>query len=209
MSDDPILDSFFARFAEHLIPEAFGRPTSADRVELEPDGLTAADPPRFEAWLEGRLHEALTAAWPVEHPRAVVFLSDGVLCWRYEECGCGYLDCALRPAAEEAVAVDTPWVLGAWLPRPLPRWEPVLDQDGNELHEILVGPEDRRWLATWYAEGRGRGVATSRAGVISLDGEVATWCHEVPPRETPAGRQLHRILLRHPARRRHPLRRRR
>jgi hypothetical protein len=170
--DDPALDAMLADFADHLVPEAFATPTLAHRVALEPVELTGlADDGDallwFDRWVEARIVDALEGSWPHDPPLTVVYVSDGHLLRRYEECGCGYLDCATNPARDEVAALATPWVFAAHLPRPRPTWQVVTNEHGAELDEVLVASAEIRWTVVWYAEARrSRGVADPRrAGV--------------------------------------------
>ena len=137
----------------------------------------------------------------------MVFTSDGELLRCYHHDGCGHFDWFLKRVRDEAAAIETPWVFGATLPRPQPFWELLVDDDGNEIDEILRPPSSSRWTATWYAEARGGGVASTVAGCLHLDGEQVTCRVPLEVRETAATRACHRILYGHPARRRHSLRR--
>lgn len=208
--DDPVLDAALAEFADHLVPEAFELPTRAHRVSLEPFDLRAlaVDPDAdgwFAWWVEERIHDALDASWPHDRPLAVAFTSDGYLLRRYDECGCGYRDCATGAASAEVGWTETPWVFVADLPRPRPTWQVVTDEDGDEVDEVLVDPVSRRWGLTWFAEARGRGVARTRAGVVTLLGEQVESVRPLAVRGSPITREFHRLLFRHPARKRYPL----
>lgn len=212
MDDDTITHEIFASFAEHLVPEAFATPTRAHRVTLETGGpmRTGGSEPRkrFDRWIDARIEDALAASWPHDRPLVVAFTSDGRLLRRYDENGCGHLDCVVALVQVEVAVIDTPWVFGAALPRPQPYWETVLDEDGNEIDEVLRPPASSEWTAIWYAEARGGGVADTFAGYLRLDGEQVTSAGPLDARGTAATRELHRMLYRHPARRLHPLRRR-
>ena len=199
-----IPDAVLSDFAEHLIPEAFEAPTRARRVYREQARFGPED---FDAWIEQRVAEALTVRWPLGDPPGIVaYLTDGRLRWCFDDCGCGYLECVTGVMGDEALGVSEPWVFGAVLPRPEGRWELVHDEDGNELDEVWREPTTSVWPAVWYAEARGRGVAATRAGFLQLDGEQVRSHTDLEVRATPATRQLHRVLFRHPARKRHPLR---
>ncbi len=202
-----IPDAVLSDFAQHLIPEAFEEPTRARRVYREQPRYGPED---FDAWVDERVEEALTARWPVGGaPNIVAYLSDGRLRWAYDDCGCGYLECVTTVIGDEALGVTEPWVFGALLPRPEGSWEVLADEEGEEADEVWREPTTSVWPAVWYAEARGRGIAASRAGFLQLDGEEVRSHTDLEVRATPATRQLHRILFRHPARKRHPLRRRR
>ncbi len=214
MSEDPRFDALLSDFAAHLVPEAFGSFTRADRVLLEPVDLSTATGDVdaavwFDRWVVDRLEDALEAVFPDGHPWAVVYVSDGRVRRRYVDCGCGNLSCATNPATDEVFDVATPWLFAADLPRPAPVWQPLYDDEGVVVDDILVEPSEGRWRATWYAEARGRGVVASRAGIIHLDGAVVVDAERITPRDTMVTRDLHGILRGHPARRRHPLRGRR
>lgn len=212
MDDDTITREIFESFAEHLVPEAFAAPTRAYRVTHETAGpmVTGGSDPRtrFDRWIDARIEDALAASWPHDRPLVVAFTSDGQLLRRYDENGCGHLDCVVGLVQQEVAAIDTPWVFGAALPRPQPSWEIVLDEGGSEIDEVLRPPSTSRWTATWYAEARGGGVADTLAGYLHLDGEDITAAGRLHVRATAATRGFHRMLYRHPARRLHPLRRR-
>lgn len=83
----------------------------------------------------------------------------------------------------------------------------LFDDDGNELDEVWRGPADLRWRTAWYAEGRGRGVARRRTGLLQLEGEEVTGHQPLGVRGSWVTRELHRLLYRHPSRKRFPLRR--
>ncbi len=211
MDDDTITREVFASFADHLVPEAFATPTRAHRVTHETAGPMDTGGPeprtRFDRWVEDRIEDALAASWPHDRPLIVAFTSDGQLLRRYDENGCGHLDCVVSLVRIEVAAIDTPWVFAAALPRPQPYWEVVYDEDGSEIDEVLRSPSSREWTATWYAEARGGGVADTLAGYLHLDGEEVTSTGPLDVRATAVTRGFHRILYRHPARRLHPLRR--
>lgn len=214
MDDDhDILLASIASFAEHLIPEAFAAWTRAHRVMLEDagprPGLRGADAQdRFRRWVERRIDEALCARWPHDRPLAIAFTSDGALLRRYDECGCSRVGCVVTQVQREVVSVATPWVFGAALPRPQPYWEQIEDEHTGVIDEVLRQPTQTRWLLSWYAEARGGGLASAKAGLLHVDGDTGLAAVPLEPRATPVSRQLHRMLYRHPARRRHPLRRR-
>jgi len=212
MDDDTIQHEIFARFAEHLVPEAFATPTRAHRVTYEADGPRHAEGvtprARFDRWIDARIEDALAASWPHDRPLVVAFTSDGELLRRYDENGCGHLDCVVGLVQREVADIATPWVFGASLPRPQPYLEMVYDEDGNEAGEILRPPPGSEWTAIWYAEARGGGVADTFAGYLHLDGEEVTAAGPLHVRAMTATREFHRMLFRHPARRLHPLRRR-
>ena len=216
MDDDTLRHEIFASFAEHLVPEAFATPTRAHRVFRETSGPAPADAgwapaqarARFDRWIDARIADALAASWPHDRPLVVAFTSDGHLLRRYDENGCGHLDCVVALVQREVVAIDTPWVFGAALPRPQPWWDIVEDEDGNEVEQVLRPPSTTNWTATWYAEARGGGVAATYAGCLDLDGEEVISAAALPVRARAETREFHRMLYRHPARRLHPLRRR-
>ena len=212
MDDDTITREVFASFAEHLVPEAFATPTRAYRVTYETAGPMGTGGPesrtRFDRWVDARIEDALAASWPHDRPLVVAFTSDGQLLRRYDENGCGHLDCVVGYVRQEVMAIETPWVFGAALPRPQPFWEVVLDEDGNQIDEVLSPASTSKWTAIWYAEARGGGVANTVAGYLHLDGEDITSTGPLEVRATGATREFHRMLYRHPARRFHPLRRR-
>ncbi len=212
VDDDTIQHQIFATFAEHLVPEAFATPTRAHRVSLETSGPAPADRARararFDRWVDDRIEDALEASWPHDRPLVVAFTSDGHLLRRYDENGCGHLDCVVGLVQREVAAIETPWVFGATLPRPQPFLEMLYDEDGNEVAEVLRQPSTTSWTATWYAEARGGGVAESGAGQLHLDAEMVISAGPLHVRATAVTRGFHRMLYRHPARRLHPLRRR-
>ena len=212
VDDERIQHEVFASFAEHLVPEAFAAPTRAFRVSLDhggpAQGSGALARARFDRWVDARLEDALAASWPHDKPLVVAFTSDGQLLRRYDENGCGHLDCVVGLVQREVAAIDTPWVFGAALPRPQPFWELVFDEEGDQVDEVLRPPSTSLWTATWYAEARGGGVADTVAGYLHLDGEVVTAAGPLHVRARVETREFHRMLYRHPARRLHPLRRR-
>lgn len=70
---------------------------------------------------------------------------------------------------------------------------------------LCVALRDRGGVMWWYAEARGRGVASARVGRLGRDGDTDAFIGEpIHPSES---HSLGRILLGHPARRRFPLRR--
>lgn len=198
---DPVL----ADVVEHLVPEAFDLPTCAERVAREPVRLDHL--PRelawcaFERWVDDRLLEALERG-AYESPLTVVVTSDGVLLRRYVDCGCGQLACAVEAARSEVHRLEAPWVFGADLVRPAPL-SGELGADPN-VADGDVGPG--WWLAPWFAEVRTDGLAATAAGVLRLEGEVVVDQVRCRPRQHPTTKAFHRVLYRHPARRRHPLR---
>ena len=116
--------------------------------------------------------------------------------------------CPTGLVRRELEDVAEPWVFGADLPRPQPYWDLVTDADGNEVDEVLRHPSETRWRMTWYAEARGPGVSTNDAGVLDMDGEQAVDRWRIAPRGAGIVHEFRRMLIRHPARRRYPLRRR-
>jgi hypothetical protein len=178
VDDDTIQHQLFASFAEHLVPEAFATPTRAHRVTRETSGPAPTDRAqaraRFDRWIDDRIEDALAASWPHDRPLVVAFTSDGQLLRRYDENGCGHLDCVVGLVQREVAAIDTPWVFGAALPRPQPYLEMLFDEDGNELGEVLR----RRRAAPGRPPGTRRRVAvaspTRVAGELHLDGEEVT-----------------------------------
>ena len=69
---------------------------------------------------------------------------------------------------------------------------------------LLVGLRDGSGTLWWYAEARGRGTAQSRVGRLGGDGDQHAFTGE--PIHPSDAHSLGRILYRHPARRRFPLR---
>lgn len=205
MDAEMIPDQALADFADHLVPEAFERFTAAGRVRLEEP---RSGPDGFDDWIEQRLAEALDWRWPRgDAPLVVAFLSDGRLRWCFDDGGCGPLEAVRALVGIEAATIARPWLLAAVLPRPTGHGEVATDEDGSGSGEVWRASSETRWRAGWYAEARGRGVAATRAGLVDLVGERPTARHEIEVTATEATRQLHRTLYRHPARRRHPLRR--
>lgn len=209
MTHDPRFEALLADVVDHLVPEAFERPTCAERVAREP--LELCDLPAreagtvFDRWVDDRLLEALERG-AYASPLTIVSTSDGRLLRRYVDCGCGELTCATQTARAELASVAVPWVFAIDLVRPQPTWQVVTGPDGEVDEEVLVAPDDLRWSAPWFAEARGHGLATTRAGQLTLDGEVVLDAVRFAPRDHPITRHFHRLLFRHPARRRHPLR---
>jgi hypothetical protein len=212
MDDETTSHEIFATFAEHLVPEAFATPTRAHRVTRDVSGPIATDRVdarlRFDRWIDARIEDALAATWPHDKPLIVAFTSDGQLLRRYDENGCGHIGCVVAMVQREVTMIATPWVFGAALPRPQPRWEVIYDDDGDEVDELLIPPSTRRWVARWYAEARGGGVADTFAGYLQMNAEEVTSAGPLDVRASETARGFHRILHRHPARRRYPLRRR-
>ncbi len=99
---------------------------------------------RFDRWIDARIEDALVATWSHDKPLTVAYTSDGQLIHRYDENGCGHLGCMVALVQKEVATIDTPWVFGAALPRPQPRWEVIHDDNGNEVDEVLVPPSTRR-----------------------------------------------------------------
>ncbi len=111
VDDDTIQHEVFASFAHHLVPEAFTTPTRADRVTLETTGPAPADRAqaraRFDRWIDDRIEDALAASWLHDRPLVVAHTSDGHLLRRYDENGCGHLDCVVELVQTEVAEVLT------------------------------------------------------------------------------------------------------
>lgn len=207
-------DATITDFATHLVPEAFARRHSAHRVDLVtdvPSGHAA-----FADWVTARVAEAVVDRYPAGG-RPVRFIvvegGDGVR-MRWDESPCCEPASFARRVNREIADVPTPWVFAVELPWPEPSWGAwVQEGDVRWWDRDIQVPPDPAWQATWYAEGRGRGVATIRAGVVDLledaetDTDTVVGQRDVPYREH-AVRGYHRILRRHPARAAHHLRRR-
>lgn len=208
-------DATIADFATHLVPEAFARRHTAYRVELVAEVPSGHD--AFDDWVTALLAEAVVdryAAGGTPVRFIVVEGGDGVR-WRWDESPCCPTSSFAAKVRGEARDIPTPWVFAIELQRPEPTWGAwVTEADGRWWDSDAVVEPDPEWQATWYAEGRGRGVATIRAGEVDL-------------LEAPAGRSdritgqrdisyrgsavaaYHRVLRSHPARAANHLRRRR
>lgn len=208
MPHDPRFEALLADVVDHLVPEAFDRPTCAERVAREPVALIDL-PPRaaatvFDRWVDDRLLESLERG-AYTSPLTVVTTSDGQLLRRFVDCGCGELTCATQAARDELWSIEQPWLLAIDLVRPAPGWEVVVGPDGQQ-EEGMVAPDGLRWRAPWFADARGHWLAATRAGLLRFDGEVVLDSVRFAPREHPVSRRFHRLLFRHPSRRQFPLR---
>lgn len=204
MIDDRIITDF----AEHLVPEAFARPHTADRVEVV--DVSDRGQEGFERWLVERVVAVPREryAWggrPVLY--AIVESADGTR-WRWDDSGCCEPAWLARRVRDECAELPEPWVFAVRLDWPDEIWE-VEDPetcDYIRLPEPIVPPGD--WPATWYAEARGRGLATVAAGRLWIGPSDGITTNEpLPPRQGVPG-AFHGILRGHPDRKRHPLRRR-
>lgn len=209
--DDRVINDF----AQRLVPEAFTRRHTADRVEIvdaRPSGAAA-----FDHWVEQRLREAPTEryAWggrPVRY--VIVEASDGTR-WRWEGDACCEPEWLAEVVCEESHHLPEPWVFAVELewPDPVPldetvqlEWPDAVQLDEGEPTGTVM-PQGA-WQATWYAEARGRGIAVTRAGQVEIDGDDRiVGRRELAPR-TGLPKAFHGVLRGHPARKSHPLRRR-
>lgn len=208
-------DAAIADFAVHLVPEAFARRHTARRVDLVTD--VPSGPDAFDDWVTARVAEAVVDRYPAGgRPVRFIVVEDGDgLRLRWDESPCCEPAWFARKVNREVAEAPTPWVFAVELPWPSPTWGAWVDQDGDRWWDpdVEVAPEPA-WQATWYAEGRGRGVATVRAGVVDLlehpatDTDTIVDQRDVPYRDHVVA-AYHRILHRHPARAAHHLRRRR
>ncbi|HSK23786.1 MAG TPA: hypothetical protein VK906_11445 [Egicoccus sp.] len=186
-------------WASRLTPEAFAVATSAFVVAPELDGLAdevieqdAAA--RFGAWVDQRLDEAVVAQGWSGPPAWLVFAGDGNVLRRYDDCGCGRIECVLE-VADELRGLTTPWLLAADLSR-----------RPSEISPLARSRLPRRWYLDWYAEARGRGVAARLAGFLQMRGEHVMQSSTFTPEQLGVAGRFADLLRGHPARRRHPIR---
>lgn len=211
MSDDPALTAF----AQQLIPEAFARRHTAYRVErVEPPLAAGLD--GFDRWVEQRLRDALLERYPNGYrpDRIVIVDGDDGIRWLWDGDASCPASRTVNGVRREARPIDDPWLFAIELPWPEPTLYYWDDEYGQSVTLSRPAWLETIWRATWYAEARGRGVASVRAGTVVLDydpyadhdTQLLRW--PVPVREDPVAARFHRILYGHPARKAHPLRRR-
>lgn len=192
-------DDGIAAWARQLTPEAFTTPTTAFAVTPELDGL-AGDldgvdgQARFAAWVDQRLDEAVVACGWAGPPSWMVFAADGLVLRRFDDCGCGRIDCVLA-VADELRGLSTPWVVAVDASR---RPRALSPRARSRL--------PRRWYLDWYAEARGRGVAARLAGFSQLRGDHLLDASTLTPDRLGEAGRFAELLRGHPARRRHPIR---
>ena len=202
------LQDSLALWAQQLTPEAFQTANTAYAVTPEPDGLTEGLPRdeaqvRFAAWVDQRLDDGLTACGIDSWPTFLVYGADGRLLRRWDDCGCGRLACVMDVRAELRELIS-PWIVAMELRRPQ-LLLPDPDRPGGSL--VTAPGLPRHWYAGWYAEGRGRGVATQMAGWIHMRGDHELDLFGCSVRELGEARRFERLLRGHLDRRRHPIRR--
>lgn len=206
-------DRHITAFAETLVPEAFERPHSAYRVEVV---QPVEGPGEFDWWVRDRIRAMIAYRYPAGHRpvRAVIVEGSDGLRWRWDDSPCCLPEWTARRVRREAAPIPEPWLFAIELPWPEPTWEAYDPQQGA----VVELPEPRwectAWQATWYAEARGRGEAAVAAGAVILDYDpeldTDTQLARIPlPVDGGLPRIFHKILYRHPARKQHPLRRRR
>lgn len=184
-------DAAITAFADHLVPEAFSRRHTAGRVDVVTDvpSGTAA----FTDWVTARVAEAVTDRDPtgLRPVRFVVVEGGDGVRLRWDESPCCEPAWLAARVRDEVGGTATPWVFAVELGEP--------------------GADDV-WRATWYAEGRGRGVAQVHAGTVDMrwdrtaDTDTVLTQQAVPWRAS-AVAAYHRVLHGHPARAAHHLRR--
>lgn len=203
MYDDRVIDDF----AQRLVPEAFAHRHTAYDVNVV--DTPASGSAAFDHWVEERIQEAAAQryAWGGRPIRYVIIEAGDGTRWRWDGEQCCPPEWLADRVREESHQLPEPWLFAVELGWPDPVWE-FYDEDLGELVGLTepVVPGSN-WPATWYAEARGRGVATTRAGQVDIDrdGRIVGR-RELPPREGLAG-AFHRVLRGHPDRKRHPLRR--
>lgn len=186
-------------WASQLTPEAFAVATTAFAVTPELEGLAdevaeEGAQARFAAWVDQRLDEAVVARGWTGHPSWIVFAADGRLRRRFDDCGCGRIECVLA-VADELRRIVTPWVVAVDLSR-----------RPQALSPLARSRLPRRWYLDWYAEGRGRGVAARLAGFCQLRGGQVLQANTFTPEQLGEAGRFTDLLRGHPARRRHPIR---
>lgn len=211
MLDQPELSPF----AEELIPEAFTRPHTAYRVHRVDEPLSGER--GFAQFIESLLRYTLTyrCECGVFPARMVVVEGGDGVAWYWDDDICCPADWTVERVRREARPIPEPWLFAIELLRPDPPpatfWEE--QPDGDLIALPSPSWQDLSWVAVWYAEARGRGMAHTEAGVVHLE-QVP---HEgtdrimgqtpIMPAGDPMTRDFHRILHAHPARKEHPLRR--
>lgn len=203
-------DSVIEQFADHLVPEAFTRPTSAYRVRL--GGGRSRGRAAFLAWVAARIEEVRTHTYPAggRPARSILLEDDRDVLWHWEGEPCCPPSAFAQRVRRELDDVAEPWLVGVLLDPPSPSWEGIdpLTGEWTEFGHPV-------WLRTdgslrWYAEARGRGVAQVLGGVIHLDHDVETDTEVIVRRESIDPRRgelgaYHRVLHGHPSRRAHRL----
>lgn len=210
MLDQPELSPF----AEELIPEAFARPHTAYRVHRV-DPLSGER--GFAQFIESLLRYTLTYRCDCGiFPARIVVVegSDGVA-WYWEDDEGWPVEWTVERVRREARPIPEPWLFAIELLRPdepaAVFWEE--QPDGDLLRLPNPSWQDLSWIAVWYAEARGRGMAETQAGVVHLervpheDRDQVVAQTPIAPAQDPMTRDFHRILYAHPARKQHPLRR--
>lgn len=199
-------------FAEELVPEAFTRRHTAYRVHRV-DPLWGES--GFSVFIESLLRYAVLyrcscGAFPI---RMVVIEGGDGIAWYWADELDGPASWMVERVRRDAYPIPDPWLFAIELMRPEP--DPLWVDGVTAPLGTVPPPPDLRWMAVWYAEARGRGMAMTRAGIVDLEylpdenadrvlAEAA-----IPVRRDPLTRDFHRILYAHPARKQHPLRRRR
>ena len=211
MLDQPELSPF----AEELVPEAFARPHTAYRVHRVDEPLSGER--GFAQFIDSLLGYTLTyrCGCGVFPARLVVIEGGDGIAWYWDDdVGCP-VSWTVERVRHEARPIADPWLFAIELLRPeqpvARYWEE--QPDGDLLALPNPSWQDLRWLAVWYAEARGRGVAATLAGVVDLeclphDGtDRVVGQAPIAPGDA-ITRDFHRILYAHPSRKDHPLRRR-
>ncbi|MEX2627153.1 MAG: hypothetical protein WD225_09720, partial [Ilumatobacteraceae bacterium] len=107
---------------------------------------------------------------------------------------CRRIECVLGVAGELR-GIEQPWLVAVMLQK-----RPVSPGPWS-------GPSlRRRWYVGWYAEARGRGVATRLAGWVQLRGSHQLDGFACRIEQLGEARRFQHLLRGHPARRRHPIR---
>lgn len=133
---------------------------------------------RFDTWLMIALAAIAEQCLQREDPVGIAVLQDAAFCQSFDQASQEGGGTFVRRLHLAAVRQREPW--------------------------LLVGLRDGSGTLWWYAEARGRGVAQARVGRLGGDGDRHAFTGE--PIHPSDAHSLGRILHRHPARRRFPLR---
>lgn len=170
MLDDRVIQDF----AQRLVPETFTAHCLTGRHRGHAAVRVGRVRPLGRAPASGSGDPG--CAWGGRPIRYVVIEASDGTCWRWDGDPCCEPEWLAEQVCQESHHLREPWFFAVELEWPDPVWEHY-DQELNgvvELAQPLV-PEGT-WPATWYAEARGRGVATPRAGRVDIGREDRLVC---------------------------------